>query len=573
MHLDADITRYPFASGKKRQLQACKDKTTHDQQMFEPSILQKLEISDANHTSNLESHDGMLPVRVKSPRPAVVGQGTQLDVPVLWIKPTNEQAQDQFSSIAQLKGPHRKFIEENEIIPPTPECAERDVVDGYYVIRTSSRGVLPGFRFVIGRGADDDGKEARGVDVWIARSVSSDKQGVQPSHCVLYLHPESMCWMIKPNGPIGLNGKDIQSGTPTALSQLSILSIGGLQYLIGFFVETFQQEDQYVKARNRRLLSEGMRLPHTQISGIPFATPHSDHWRHQLDHGEFTSAYEDFDPVTGDLLIKKTIYIRDEFSMLSAQSELRLLEEGSRVGPFRSVRNNRGHDHISSSLMPQTIHIDLYKGIPLFKHKSNTLPPRERNSIQMTTTWQRLNGLRQMHEESWYHKGITPDSIVMYKDKSGNLSSGLIDLSRAMKDEYWFPFNPEDETYLPPEGYLYHNTFRTQDQLDEKLDIWMLGQALARSFFPGCFLREGIGGIAIPLNPRRGVDHARLMVNMRGVKSQLSTLLRKMMEWDYEKRPSAKGAMKHRIFYPLSDEAEAVGKSALVKAGKRKRVE
>lgn len=509
----------------------------------------------------------------------IVMQGNSHDMPILCLKPVGALSRLQFNSIAMMANrgelaPHHSAF----ITRPNRDWVQ--VVNGkivrlhagFYTIRTTSPTARTGppFEFVIGRGVDNAPQNtARDVDILITHPTSRGYEAIKPEHCVIYLHPHSGVWMIKPRGLVLLDGQNISGRPEVALSKhQSVLQIGPLTYRIQFAIDILKSEDLYVQARDRRLQAIGHQLPETKISGLPLPTPVNARWRNQMATGEYSETHWDFHPTSGNLMIKKTLDIRDNHSYRSAELELRVLEKQAHLAKYYHVANSRGDTGIVPGLLNQTIHLDFLAGVRLRSLQYRNCDHRIRGLVQVAIAHQQLTILSQMHEEGWYHKRIKADNIRVYRVDIPpvKVETALIDMDSASKN--WTHIPSSDEI-LPPEGYIEHELSNAteerewQDFSDERLDIWMLGHAFAKLFFPDCFRRDEAEATGPPpytfLKPNDAQEYPRVIRKLMETEDLLASSLCAMLDWDPDKRPRAEIALKHRVFDVLKDQEQPVG--------------
>ena len=505
-------------------------------------------------------------------------RGTPNDMPILILKPVAVPAKVHFNAVAMMLERGELDRHHASFVASTGHCTEQVVdknvrlIDGFFCIRTVSPTITRGnaFGFIIGRGMDDPQLRARGVDILITPPNYQSSHLVSPRHCALYLHPKSGAWMLKPmtQATLLLDGQDVSGGPDIALSKnRSVLQLGPLTYRVEFAVQSLESENLYVKARNHRLRGDGYEIPDTRISGLAFSEPKA-RWRHQLDSGEFTQAYEDFHPRNGQLVYKKTIDVRDNHSRRSAELELRVMKKFGPFTQYHKIENSQGGHGILPQNIHQTVHIEYLAGTPLRSLGLQDVDSHYRQLIQVAIAQQQLTLLNQMHEEGWYHKRIKPDNIRLYRVDLPpvKVETTLIDLGPALKtwSKITFPKHA-----LPPEGYVQHDLRNIQEErewqdfADERLDIWMLGHSLAMCFFTDCFRPDNAQGVdplvGGGLRANDAQEYNRVIRKLLETGDVLASLFCAMLDWDPEKRPSTVIALKHRVFDMLKNQEHPVG--------------
>ena len=109
---------------------------------------------------------------------------------------------------------------------------------------------------------------------------------------------------------------------------------------------------------------------------------------------------------------------------------------------------------------------------------------------------------------------------------------------------------------LPPEGLVEHgpedgdNLLANQTASYEAADMWMMGHSFAQVCFKDAFVQPGDHPFNpfSPLDARNAVDFNRIS-NELEKKGGLGRLLKKMMSWEAERRPSAEEALKDPVFH------------------------
>ena len=422
----------------------------------------------------------------------------------------------------------------------------KEFVDGHYCIRTSSATVLPFFWFIIGRGDDGGtGQGHRRVDVLLTRRGGPHFDATESAQCIFRPQEISGAWLVrllaKSVNATKLNNNAVPPGEARALRQgLSVLEFGGLAFWVEFEIRSIAQENLYVEARDT-YLSLGKQSFCETTSGIPLDdTPASQRDRNHVHRGQLTYVYNDFDPVSGAQVMKKTLYVTDDRSLRAAEVELRTLRDPQSHPPPFVVKNSLG----GSILIPdqeQTIHIDFEAGTPLELATWSSFSPEARNCINTTFLIQRLQDLMVFHREGLFHKYITPRSIRISfrRAQPFTVRTWILDQYSVLDSRIFPPNMGSNSFYLPPEGLTRQLTVQAQTIADQKLDVWMLGHSSGLCLFSHCFQHQEEDGETRLLDPRVLADHDLIIRNLRATGQLPAYIICNMIRRDVNYRPSA----------------------------------
>lgn len=160
---------------------------------------------------------------------------------------------------------------------------------------------------------------------------------------------------------------------------------------------------------------------------------------------------------------------------------------------------------------------------------------------------QLILGLAIIHKMGYIHRDIKPDNILYTKDKEGNFILKFADFGfackREWKEKYGLLGSP---LYFSPEfcKVLAHK-LKSEEINHSKVDVWALGTTLHR-LYKGVnlkFIQVGEKG-RVPYSV--WVRHLAKLAVISGLDSNnpMESIIQKMLDCDFEKRISAKQALK-----------------------------
>lgn len=159
---------------------------------------------------------------------------------------------------------------------------------------------------------------------------------------------------------------------------------------------------------------------------------------------------------------------------------------------------------------------------------------------------QLLSGLSVIHTAGYMHRDITPMNILYFPTQPrhaalcdfGKMHNSPIDTETALAAWQW----------LPPEIVKVNDPTQRR-RYDQKIDIWMLALSLIFTWFP-------------PRPPKMQLDrgaHKEIIKRLDShigkepiERSNLASLLQKLLAWDAKSRPSAAEALRMPSLYSIA---------------------
>ncbi|KAL8764725.1 MAG: hypothetical protein Q9209_007910 [Squamulea sp. 1 TL-2023] len=488
---------------------------------------------------------------------------------ILRLTPSNTEAKDAFSQLAQLQNSkpprlhedHSQYIqvtscrarndedratarpddetteEEGDSSPEQPN--QQEVYEGYFRVGFDLPTVSKHLKWIAGRGSAKKSGPRRNVDILLAWPASESAKNMAATHFILSMHETSGVWLALPGADIHLEGKLFRQGEAACLYRRKMqLEIGKLQYYINFIeLSSTEMEQEYIRYRNHKLTGEGMALPRTEISGIPSAYQiefPSIIFRETIGSGTYATVFQGFFHEDGDLRVVKRLRCNSKAEVDIARPELEALQHFAGTEGIVTLfdwHNSRGHKSINYSDIPGDVYLIQEQGVAFNKYNWNASNAPDW-SFRRIMCRQLLNGLSAIHQASWMHRDITPMNILLVDDPQSPRAV-LCDFGRACASSTDTDTRLAAWIFLPPE--LEMGKFH---QYNQKLDVWMLALALIYCWFPG----------TKNLRPREQseYDHlCHLVMDHDKASGGLGGLLCCMLRRDPTKRPSAARCYQH----------------------------
>ncbi|KAL8768230.1 MAG: hypothetical protein Q9209_005460 [Squamulea sp. 1 TL-2023] len=437
--------------------------------------------------------------------------------------------------------------------------SQRIVHAGYFRVRFDLPSVSEKPIWVMGKGSEKKFGPMRNVDILLAAPRSEDALGLRAAHAYLQIHPTSGAWLLAAGAePLEAEDQVVEAEGLVALYQTKTrFCIRNMQYLLQFVVQTPGMEQEYLKKRDQVFRDQGIPLPHTNISGIPLPTDTALEtivFRHGLGSGTFGNVYEGFFPKNGDLRVAKRVTLKSQREVATLEREIRALEQfDGREGilellDWRTALNDR---ELLVSQYPLDVFLVHQKGVAF--HEYIWSISEDWDLKQISENWyvkrslcrQLLKGLAEIHQAGCMHRDITPMNILIlpYEDPP---QARLFDFGKFCDTSEAVDTRLAAWPFLPPEL-----EDGKQNVYDQSLDIWMLGLALAKSWWPQI----------AHMRPRVEAHHNLIQEYLWDEKREcadLAHLIARMLNWDPSKRPSAALALKHRSLQMIAESTAPV---------------
>ena len=412
------------------------------------------------------------------------------------------------------------------------------------------------------------GGPTRSVDILLAAPDSKYRKGLASAHAFLTMHQLSGAWMIRagqicghvkddvhevidsPDGflschhdsPVWCDTKSMRHAASRCLSRpRTSIKIAGMHYDVEFCVDTLEKEKSYVRNRNTFLITQGIPLPTTGISAIPFESDIKTRWavfRQGLGSGSSGTVFEGFDPETGDLRAVKKMVIKKPSTVAMIREEI---EANEHLSGHEGIVTTYGWCNTSGEQSFKAVYpIEIYtfqeKGIAFSQVKWKNGSCMDW-TLRKKLCRQLLEGVGEIHASGWIHRDITPQNILYFSTDPKH--AALCDFGKLCRGRTSTLETLAAWIFLPPEiqphkGYKY----------DQSIDIWMLGHALLWVWFPEIALKKDEGEAM-----RDWLKHqkvlSRLAADRNSKEPSFCTLLSKMLSWDAKTRPSVNQALAH----------------------------
>ncbi|KAL8710658.1 MAG: hypothetical protein Q9220_004882 [cf. Caloplaca sp. 1 TL-2023] len=519
-----------------------------------------------------KSHDSSATTELASSPDNETSQGAQIDAAVsstgpvtsgdfLRLIPANTQARRAFDGVVRLQKAgnlddlHAQHLqvtgmrplshiidEESDTTSDEGNVAmadsqgQRMLHEGYFRVGFHLPKVSKNPAWIMGRGSGKQKLPARNVDILLAAPGSEDARGLRAAHALLHLHGESGAWLLEAQAGTEVEDRMLDPEEAVPLyHHTTRFSVLDMQYLIRFVVESPEMERSYLEERNRLLEAQGIELPRTSISGIPFASDTSLQsivFRHGIGSGSFGNVFEGFSPKNGDLRVAKRVTVRSPHEARTLVREIHALlkfngEEG--IVELLDWRNALNSQAVIVSQYPLDVYLVQEKGVS-FNHYDWNLNDW---NVKRSSARQLLTGLATIHATGCMHRDITQQNILFFPHKDPP-EARLCDFGKFCDTKEATDTHLAAWQYLPPE--LVKGEYNLYGQ---SLDIWMLGLALTQAWWPQ----------TDKLKPRDVSDH-RVMQSIlgkeKGEGADLAHLMARMMAWNPAARLSAVQALDHR---------------------------
>ena len=442
----------------------------------------------------------------------------------------------------------------------TDESDNPEIMLGYFGVSLDHETVLSSANWVMGRGSQRKaaGRVNRNVDVLLAAPRSRYSRGLLPRHALLQMHPDSGVWMISarttdsrqssdsPQTSFLIDDKEVLGQEFRCLAKRECrLFISDMEFRVQFALDQYKMCEEFRHTRNEKLAECGKAIPNTIISGIPLATD-----IRVLDlavfslgagSGSFGSAYEGFDPLSGERRVVKVVELKDERHARFLRPETMVCEQHPNTrGLVRQYGwcNSNGDPELLVKIYPVKVYIVLEQGVAFDKKTwaENLEGPQERPRLLQDL----LCGLSTIHAAGWIHRDITKQNILYLEGDPPR--AALFDFG---KTHFW-PSDTDTRlaawTFLPPE--LVHGNSNTYDQ---RIDTWMLALAVVHVWYPRVL--QDVSRLHNQQITTSGIQLLRSRLEQVGMQG----LLREMLSVGPDSRPTADEALHHQCFKQLAD--------------------
>ena len=526
----------------------------------------------------------------------------------LHLTPSNSKAKRAFSELLQRKkdgtlsphhaqyivdsgkGPLHKKIDyqarsddetPDDDYPDEPEASE--IVNlGFFKVSFDYEKVTTSANWVMGRGSQRKGGDTakRNVDILLAAPNTKFTKGLLAAHAYLRMHPDSGVWMIHAalestnrsgeSAPVVmamLDDHEIFSNCFRCLDKPeSRLSILGMEFRVQFTLTTDSACKSYRVLRNQKLKEHDVDVPDTEITGIPLDSDIRARnlavFGLGLGYGTFGSAYEGFDPESGELRAVKVIAVKDEAAGRLLQSETDMVKQFPHTrGLVRQYGwcNSNGELALDAKNYPFNVYIVQRKGEVWNQHKWE-FTTKEHSLESLKLCQDLLHGLNAIHQEGWMHRDITITNMLYFKGPPAE--AALCDFGKLYFGKTDTDTSLAAWAYLPPE--IVEGESNTYDQ---SIDIWMLAYAIVLTWYRKC--RKGVNYHKNKQITRNGLGVLR--ANLQAIQDHgLARLLRFMLSEEPKERLNPTKLLTHRCFQSLKT---ALPEEAESSKGKRRHVD
>ena len=487
------------------------------------------------------------------------------------------------TGVGPLRKPINYQARSKSETPDVEESEEPDTSEinlGFFKVSFDYENVTNSDKFVIGRGSAKNNEDKRNVDILLAAPGSKHTKGLRAAHAYLRMHPDSGVWMIHAAPDDSNSSQESASTVMATLDDHEILqssfrcldrpearlSILDMEFRVQFALTTYSACENYRLLRNRKLEEYHVKVPDTDITGIPL---NSDIRAEDLavfslglGRGSFGTVYEAFDPKSGELRVVKVIEVKSETAGKLLQSETEMVTQYPRArGLVRQYGwcNSNGEPTLEAKKYPFNIYIVQRKGKAFNRHFHPGSPGSETERLRLCQDL--LHGIYTIHEGGGMHRDITPMNILYFKgDRS---EAALCDFGKLCFRKTANNTSLTNWKFLPPEiveGEL--NIY------NKSIDIWMLGLSLAI-----CWFYQSSIGVPCRRNGQLTKDGIKVLRGrLEAVKEHhgLANLLWHMLSDNLNMRPNPKKALEHPCFRRLKPDLPQEAESS---KGKRRHLD
>uniref|UniRef100_A0A665XAY4 non-specific serine/threonine protein kinase n=1 Tax=Echeneis naucrates TaxID=173247 RepID=A0A665XAY4_ECHNA len=277
----------------------------------------------------------------------------------------------------------------------------------------------------------------------------------------------------------------------------------------------------------------------------------------QLGDGTYGSVFLGKSNETGELVaikrMKRKFYSWDECLNLREVKSLKKLNHANVVKLKEVIREN---DHLY--FVFEYMKENLYQ---LMKERNKLFP----ESVIRNMTFQILQGLFFMHEHGYFHRDMKPENLLCMGPELVKIAD--FGLAREIRSQPPYTDYVSTRWYRAPEILLKSTSYSSP------IDIWAMGCIMAelytlRPLFPGNSEVDEIFKICQVLGTLKKSDwpegyNLALSMNFRFPKcvptslqslipnasDEAIALMKDMLQWDPEKRPSAAQALRYPYFH------------------------
>jgi len=468
---------------------------------------------------------------------------------------------------------------------------EQLVFDGYFRLHFDCLPILPGGRYVMGKGTRRVVPD-QNVDILLAAPSSKHRNHLAPAHAFLRLHHDSGAWLLQAgfgkhstdiltpelidssqgfedceHESVVYDGDAMRHGAVSCLCKpRSSLVIAGMHFTIQFNVNESSQEEVYLNNRASWLKERGIAVPDTKQSGIPFDSDIKTKWavfREGIGSGTFGVVFEGLDPGTGDLRAIKKLAVKSLAQRKEVESEIdigEILDNHPGLVKTYGWCNQKGETRFKNQY-PFEIYIFQEKGISFWDYDWRSEPTmiwvhRRRLCRQL------LEGLYGIHRRGWMHRDITGGNVLLFPN-SKPPRAALCDYGKLCKAPTSNVTTLAAMRYLPPEIVP-----QNPRMYDQKIDVWLLGLTLVHCWFPkpwmqGMQLRDRahhIRILALLADPAKSLQQHENGAFLEDAGApEFASLIGKMLAWKAVDRPTALEALDDKSMNIEEEKPETTG--------------
>ena len=306
-------------------------------------------------------------------------------------------------------------------------------------------------------------------------------------------------------------------------------------YALDFVIFSEDQEIEHQANCNKLFGPLPDRFASTRVSGIPLPTDV------ELDAAVFhhygpNDTREGFDPRDGDLRVIKLIEISNDAQReraVAMWSALDVLQGKSGLVPVMCYSLS-SFGHPSTARLACTMFIVQQHAVPINDRDWTSADSGVKLSIIENLT----ETLASLHELGYMHRAIDASSIGVFDENPPQV--GFFDLGDLVHNSKNLPTTGHLE-YMPPE--VYSVSIQGLDNYDFVADTWELGRALTIAWKRNaCPMPKQLFSYRFP------TVHPVILERLRAEPGPVTSVLARMLEWDFIRRPTPRQLLDSRPF-------------------------